>query len=67
MKTYEYITDVMIGLIGIYEPILQSIRRIKLNSTVIQLYMTTPAKQSSKVWFRVIANVLDPTENGLMI
>ena len=30
MKTNEYIKDVMISLIGTYEPILQSIRRRKL-------------------------------------
>ena len=30
MKTNEYIKDVMISLIGIYEPILQSIHRRKL-------------------------------------
>ena len=29
MKTNEYIKDVMISLIGTYEPILQSIRRRK--------------------------------------
>ena len=30
MKTNEYIKDMMINLIGTYEPILQSIRRRKL-------------------------------------
>ena len=30
MKINEYITDMMISLIGTYEPILQSIRRRKL-------------------------------------
>ena len=67
MKTNEYIKDAMISLIGTYEPILQSIRQRKLNGTVIQLDMTTLAKQSSNVWLRVIINVVDPKENGLMI
>ena len=35
MKTNEYIKDVMISLIGTYEPILQSIRHRKLNGNTI--------------------------------
>ena len=40
MKTNKYIEDIMISLISIYEPILQSTRRIKLNGTILQLYIT---------------------------
>ena len=51
-----------LSLIGTYEPILQSIHRKKT-----KIDMTTSAKQSSKVWLRVIANVVDQKENGLII
>ena len=66
MKTNEYIKYVMISLIGTYEPILQSIGRRKLKCMVIQLDMTILEKQSSKVWLKVIVNVADQKENGLI-
>ena len=61
----------MISLIGTYEPILQYIRRRKLKWYTIVYGHTirheTSENQSSQVWLRIIAYVVDPKENGLMI
>ena len=67
MKTNEYITDVMISLISIYEPILQSIRQRKLKWYGYTIIHDNLSKTILQGMVEGNRKCVDQKENGLMI